>query len=93
VLRREVDVDDAEALRVSERPLEVVEQRPAEVAAQVDAVGDRALAGGEMLAQVPVRCGSSTAPLCTTSSKLAPFPVIDRRPAVVAGDARQRVVE
>ena len=33
-----VDVDDAEALRVPEAPLEVVEQRPGEVAAQVDAL-------------------------------------------------------
>ena len=38
LLRREVDVHDAEALRVAEAPLEVVEQRPGEVAAQVDAL-------------------------------------------------------
>ena len=37
LLGGEVDVHDAEALRVALRPLEVVEQRPDEVAAHVDA--------------------------------------------------------
>ena len=36
-LRLEVDVDDAEALRVAPRPLEVVQERPDEIATHVDA--------------------------------------------------------
>ena len=57
VLRRaleglEVDVDEPEALGVAERPLEVVQQRPHEVAAQVDAVGDRAVRGAEVRVEV-----------------------------------------
>src|SRR4030095_6269593 len=40
-LGRVVDVDDAEALGVAAAPLEVVQQRPREVAADVDAVLDR----------------------------------------------------
>ena len=47
-----VDPDDAEALAVSERPLEVVEQRPCEVAPQIDALFDRCVRRGEMVAQV-----------------------------------------
>ena len=39
-LRGVVDVDDAEALREAVRPLEVVEERPGEVAAEVDAARD-----------------------------------------------------
>ena len=41
LLRGPVDVDDAEAHVVSVRPLEVVEQRPLEVAAHVHAFVDR----------------------------------------------------
>ena len=41
-LRSEIDMHDAEALGVTERPLEVVEQRPREVAAQIDALLDGA---------------------------------------------------
>ena len=41
--RRVVDVDDPEPLPVAMRPLEVVEQRPDEVARDRDAVGDCAL--------------------------------------------------
>src|SRR5919202_1643356 len=40
-LRLVVDVDEAEALREAVGPLEVVEQRPGEVAAHVRAPGDR----------------------------------------------------
>ena len=47
-LRLEVDVDDPEALRVPVLPLEVVEQRPDEVAAHVDPGGDRLLDGREV---------------------------------------------
>src|SRR4051812_6616785 len=38
--RLEVHVHEAEALRIAERPLEVVEQRPGEIAAHVDALLD-----------------------------------------------------
>src|SRR5690606_13518712 len=41
LLRGVVDVHEPEPARVPPRPLEVVHQRPHEVAAQVDAVGDR----------------------------------------------------
>src|SRR3954447_590757 len=47
-LGRAVDVDEAEALGVAVLPLEVVEHRPGEVAADVDAVGD----GSRQRAQV-----------------------------------------
>src|SRR5436309_9751930 len=40
-LGREIHLHDAEALRVAVLPLEVVEQRPREVAAQVDSLPDR----------------------------------------------------
>src|SRR5436190_19430293 len=51
-LRREVDVHDPEAARVAVLPLEVVEQRPDVVAADVDAGGHGALDGRDVLAQV-----------------------------------------
>src|SRR5690606_31145426 len=41
LLRLVVDVDDAEPLVVAVRPLEVVQERPHEVAAHVDALLDR----------------------------------------------------
>ena len=47
-----VDVHDAEALRIAERPFEIVEQRPGEVAAHVGALADRVVHGAQMLAQV-----------------------------------------
>src|SRR5216117_319065 len=40
-LGREIHLHDAEALRVAVLPLEVVEERPREVAAQVDSLPDR----------------------------------------------------
>ena len=46
--RLEVNVDDAEPLGVSIRPLEVVEQRPDEVAGDRDALVDRVCDGPEM---------------------------------------------
>ena len=44
-------------------PLEVVEERPDEVPAHVDAVRDRGVNGGEMLAEVvdPERIGDAIA--------------------------------
>ena len=44
----EVDVDDAEPLRIALGPLEVVEQRPHEEAAQVDAGGDGVVPGPQV---------------------------------------------
>src|SRR5205085_6703651 len=46
------DVHDAEALRVAERPLEVIEQRPHEVAAQVHSLLRGRTRRLEVLAQV-----------------------------------------
>src|SRR5438874_2814075 len=51
-LGRIVDVDDPEPLRVAPFPLEVVEQRPDVVAANVDSLGPRPLDGRDMRAQV-----------------------------------------
>src|SRR5206468_3830389 len=51
-LRGEVDVDDAEALGVAEGPFEIVEERPDEVAADVDSRRDRVGNGGDVIAQV-----------------------------------------
>ena len=45
-------MDDTEVLLVSVRPFEVVHQRPHEVAAQVDALGNGPAAGVEMPAQI-----------------------------------------
>src|SRR3546814_14382510 len=45
-----VDVHDAEALPVAERPFEVVHQRPYHVSAPVDPGGDRALERPQVLA-------------------------------------------
>ena len=57
VLRRaplacEVDVHDAKALRIAERPFEIVEQRPDHVAAHVDTLLDRVAHGADVLTQV-----------------------------------------
>src|SRR5262245_37716842 len=41
LLGRVIDVQQPEALRESVRPLDVVEERPREVAAHVDPLGDR----------------------------------------------------
>src|SRR5215831_17972044 len=49
--RLEVDVDHAEAAAVAFRPLEVIDERPDEIAAQVCAGGERAR-GSEVLAQI-----------------------------------------
>src|SRR6185295_14546919 len=57
-----VDVDDAEALRIAMAPLEVVEQRPGEVAAHGGALFDRAADGAEVLAQVSDAQGIVDAP-------------------------------
>src|ERR671914_844633 len=51
-LGREVDVDEPEALGVAVLPLEVVEHRPGEVAADVDAVGDGPRERGQVASQV-----------------------------------------
>src|SRR6266542_3846882 len=48
LLGGEVDVDQAEPLRVSPGPLEVVHQRPGKIAAQRDARGDRGVAGAQV---------------------------------------------
>jgi len=45
-------VDDAEALGVAEGPFQVVEERPDEVAADVDSGLDRGAEGGDVVAQV-----------------------------------------
>src|SRR5580693_411858 len=50
--RREIDVNHAEAAAVAFRPLEVVDERPDEIAAQLCAGGERAAGGGEVLAQI-----------------------------------------
>ena len=51
LLRVVVDADDAEALLVAPRPLEVVEHRPVEVAAHIDARVDRVEDRAEVPAQ------------------------------------------
>ena len=58
----EVDVHDAEALGVAQGPLEVVEQRPDEVAAQVDPVADGAVRGVQVGVEVadPLRVGQES---------------------------------
>src|SRR5918992_335951 len=48
-----VDVEDSESLRVAEGPLEVVEERPEEVAAHADARLDGVVERDEMLTEIP----------------------------------------
>src|SRR6266699_222845 len=50
--RLEIDVDYAEAAAVAFRPLEVIHERPDEIAAQFCAGGERAAGGREVLAQI-----------------------------------------
>src|SRR5262249_41449604 len=50
--RLEVDVDHAEAAAVAFRPLEIIDERPDEIAAQFYAGGERAARGSEVLAQI-----------------------------------------
>src|SRR5262249_57759537 len=50
--RIEIDVNHAEAAAVAFRPLEVIDERPDEIAAQFYAGRERAAGGGEMLAQI-----------------------------------------
>ena len=52
LLAVEVDIDEAEAPAVAFRPFEIVEQRPGEIAFELDAVGERAARRGDMFAQV-----------------------------------------
>src|SRR5207253_1702960 len=49
LLRRIIDVHQTKSLGVAERPLVVVEQRPGEVAAQIDALPHRAVRGAQVL--------------------------------------------
>src|SRR5512135_93529 len=51
-LRRVIDVDDAESLAVALGPLEVVQERPEEIAAQVEAFGHGAVERDQIIAQV-----------------------------------------
>src|SRR5439155_15042269 len=48
----EIDVDDAEAFRITVRPLEIVEQRPREVAAHVNARRTGGVNGRNVAAQM-----------------------------------------
>src|SRR5215831_9905075 len=50
--RLEVDVDHAEAAAVAFRPLEVIDERPDEIAAQFDTGGERAAGGSEVLVKI-----------------------------------------
>jgi hypothetical protein len=69
-------MDDPEALGVSEGPLEVVEQRPDEVATDGHAVRDRAGNRVEVRAQMSILSTSWIRPSCVrTSEKAAPFSV------------------
>src|SRR5690349_4778975 len=52
LLRFQVHVDDSEALRKAEAPLEVVEERPDVVALEVDSFFDRVVDGLQVLAEV-----------------------------------------
>src|SRR5947207_2766068 len=52
LLGRVVDVNEAEALGVAERPLVVVEQRPREISAQVDPLRYRVVSCAQMLPEV-----------------------------------------
>src|SRR5262249_28661968 len=50
--RLEIDVDHAEAAAVAFRPLEVINERPDEIAAQFRTGGERAAGGREVVAQI-----------------------------------------
>src|SRR5215470_19083661 len=50
--RLEIDVNHAEAAAVAFRPLEVIDERPDEIAAQFYPGGEGAAGGGEVLAQI-----------------------------------------
>src|SRR5258708_18898400 len=52
LLRFEIDVDDAEPLRVAEGPFEVVEEGPDAEAAQIDAAAYRLSRRKQVLAQI-----------------------------------------
>ena len=76
--RLEVDLDDAEPARVAERPLEVVEQRPDEVAAHRDTALDRIPSAPRWRSRYETRCASGTLPLARSSGNEAPFSVMYR---------------
>src|SRR5262249_38399013 len=50
--RLEIDVDPAEAAAVAFRPLEVIDERPDEIAAQFCTGGERAAGGSEVVTQI-----------------------------------------
>src|SRR6516225_3847843 len=52
--RLEIDVNHPEAAAVAFRPLEVIDERPDEIAAQFYTGGERAAGGGEALATIRV---------------------------------------
>ena len=71
LLRLVVDVDEPEALRVAERPLEVVQERPVAVADDGHALLDRVVQRLEVVVDESTRRSS-----CSGSAKTAPFSVI-----------------
>src|SRR5262249_61524912 len=62
--RLEIDVNHAEAAAVAFRPLEVIDERPDEIAAQFYPGGDRAAGGGEVLAQISDAIGVVYGAIC-----------------------------
>src|SRR3954454_24150672 len=91
----EVDVDEPEALGVAEGPLEVVQQRPHEVAAQVDALADRAVGRAEV--PVEVLDADRVVDLAVVALLVgdggAVLGDVERYAGVVAADPREELVE
>src|SRR5262245_36304555 len=90
-----VDVDQAKALGEAEAPLEVVEDRPDEVAAHRGAVGEGLVGRGDVAGEVADADGVAHA--AVGAGRVGPGrPALgheDRRRAVVALDAEERAVE
>ena len=77
-LRGEIDVDDAEALGKAERPFEIVEQRPDQIAPDVGARVDRGVDGAEVPLEIvdAERVVDAPAVAAGGSKKAAPFSVM-----------------
>src|ERR1039458_7853419 len=92
---RVVDPDEAESLRESVPPFEVVEQRPDDVAANVDTGGDRIEDGAEMTLEVgdALRVAHLAVGGDIVVERHAILQDVERRGRVVVADPEQKLSE
>src|SRR5512133_922757 len=93
--RRVVDIDDPEPLRVAERPLEVVEQAPHEVALYGRALVDRTGDGVDVRLEIggPLRVVHAAVVTADVAEGRAVLGHVDRTRLVVLGDSNQEPAE